>query len=193
MIVLLVRHGHSVSNEQNIYQGISIDDELSNQGKQEAKDVYTWCVNHHFTPRRIISSPLKRAQQTATIIYEEFNDNNIVFEINESFKEINLGYLEGLTKTKAQIEYPEELRQLKATNYDFSCLHGEEKLQVEQRVNEVITYLQSIGEEMVLVVSHGAFIREMLQMILKDSYKRIKISNGQVIPITVRKGDFTND
>lgn len=191
MVVLLVRHGQSYGNVEGIYQGISTDYDLSQQGICEAKDVYNWCVGHGLLPQRIITSPLLRAVHTATIIYKRISDTSVAFEKMQALQEVYLGKIEGLKKEYVKRYYRDQMLLLKQNNYDFAILKGETRRNVRKRACCVLRYLNLLEEDVVMVVTHGAFMRELLQLMLQQDGGKRDIKNGQVIKlITDERGGY---
>lgn len=65
--LLLMRHGKSVGNENNIIQGVS-DFALTLSGKRDVERLVSENISKFDDYERIISSDLKRAVQTADIL-----------------------------------------------------------------------------------------------------------------------------
>ena len=66
----LIRHAQSLANAERRYQGQSYDTDLSDLGCQQAKILADFLRSEPI--RKIVTSPLKRAHQTAEIIAENF-------------------------------------------------------------------------------------------------------------------------
>ena len=104
MKILFVRHGESVDDIEDRYGG-SADFDLTEKGKKQisesAKKIATLDENFEI----ILTSPLKRAFQTAEIIANELH---LEVEVFAYLKERNLnGVLTGLVRSEAQKKYPE--------------------------------------------------------------------------------------
>ena len=69
---LIVRHGHSVANEQSIFAGIT-DVALSKIGEQQAEAVSNYILNNHQIDA-IYSSQLSRAKNTIKKVSESLNE-----------------------------------------------------------------------------------------------------------------------
>lgn len=94
MAILMVRHGQTNWNVERRVQG-STDIELNETGIEQAKLVSKKLKEEKID--RIISSPLKRAKQTAQIIAKEV-DCPIIYE--EGLMEREFGDFEGLKATE---------------------------------------------------------------------------------------------
>lgn len=102
--VIIVRHGESVWNSENKFTGWT-DVELSNKGKEEAKNAGVILKNYKFDVA--YTSVLKRAIDTLKIILDELN---IDIPIKYSYKlnERHYGALQGLNKDEMRKKYGEE-------------------------------------------------------------------------------------
>ena len=103
----------------------------------------------------IISSPLKRARETAEII-----NGKLGLEIieNDLLKERDFGNLEGLTWEEFSKKYPEEASK---NNIDFQpeLEKGEKIEDVENRLKEFIAWLKASGYKKPLLVTYAGVIR----------------------------------
>ncbi|RMF95747.1 MAG: histidine phosphatase family protein, partial [Candidatus Schekmanbacteria bacterium] len=73
--IILIRHGESLLNEKKCVQG-QLDSHLTERGKKQALTLLSQLkdINTNF----IISSPLKRAKETAEIIADNLNVKVII-------------------------------------------------------------------------------------------------------------------
>ncbi|MBW2600237.1 MAG: histidine phosphatase family protein [Deltaproteobacteria bacterium] len=90
MKLILVRHGQTLWNREKRVQGIS-DIELSNRGRAQADSLARSLRDEKIDT--IISSPLKRAIQTAEAIN---HFHHLPIEHEEDLKELNMGDFEGM-------------------------------------------------------------------------------------------------
>ena len=98
---IFLRHGRSLADDEGKHEGL-YDSPLTEIGIRQAKNIAEILKSYDFD--LIISSPLKRALQTAEIISKTLN---IEIEVNDLFKERDNGILAGLTFEEAEIKYPE--------------------------------------------------------------------------------------
>lgn len=101
MKLIIVRHGESMGDIEQRYEGKS-DFELSSKGHLQAACLSKWLAETQ-SITTIITSPLKRAVQTAEYISSSTNAP-ILYE--ELLSEIDLGYVTGLPKNEANRLYP---------------------------------------------------------------------------------------
>lgn len=156
------RHGQSTSNLNHLWGGHT-DSELTEQGYAQAHSAGAGLRQAGTHIDLIISSPLKRAHNTAIIIAEEigYPVDNIV--IDERFIERSFGVLDG------QPDNPEWLTGAGYKNLDN--IEGAENVEhVQQRAAAALDYLKTLPQENILVVGHGAFGRGLLRTIHGQPY-----------------------
>jgi broad specificity phosphatase PhoE len=99
MKILFVRHGESVDDVEDRYGG-SADFDLTEKGKNQVSESAKKISSLDEKFEIVLSSPLKRALQSAEIIS---NQLDIEVEVFEYLKERNLnGILTGLTRSEAK-------------------------------------------------------------------------------------------
>ena len=86
-MIILVRHGRTELNRSRCLQG-RVDATLDEVGEQQADTVGTYLASE-LQVSRIISSPLQRAQQTASRIAQQFEIGSV--DIDERWIEIDYG------------------------------------------------------------------------------------------------------
>ncbi|MCI0542513.1 histidine phosphatase family protein, partial [bacterium] len=89
-LLSLMRHGRTGMNESHLMVG-SIDDPLSPTGRQDAEEKAR-CLQEKRTYSRIVSSPMKRAKETAEIFGKVFD---IPVEFDSRLRERCVGEQEG--------------------------------------------------------------------------------------------------
>ena len=146
MNIYVVRHGKTIMNEQGLIQGtinISLSElgiKQANETKESLKDIiFDLCI----------SSPLKRAVETAKIIV----DNKCKIITDDRLLERVMGTYEG----KKHTEYA------KSNYWDLkldSSNNGVEKVsELFKRVDAFLKYVKTLNCKNVLLVSHAATIR----------------------------------
>lgn len=147
MKLYVTRHGETSYNVKNLICGIT-DIELNDHGRNQAKQIAEKIVEENIDI--IISSPLKRAKETASIIAERINKE---IQIDDRLHEIDFGIFEG--KPGKTLEFKEVKK-----NHAMSYPQGEKLFAVVQRV---YNFLDEINEryknQTVLVVCHGGIVR----------------------------------
>lgn len=155
----VVRHGETDYNASGRFHGIT-DTELNENGRSQARTVSKKLERVYDV---IITSPLKRAKETAEILNAELK---IDLQQNDLLKERDFGNLEGLTWEEFQLKFPQEAA-LNTANYQANLNKGETIAQVESRVDEFLEWLTKSGYKRPLIVTHAAIIR-ILERKLKN-------------------------
>ncbi|MEL6459590.1 MAG: alpha-ribazole phosphatase [Cyanobacteria bacterium J06621_15] len=109
--VIIVRHGQSTYNTVRRIQGHLDKSVLTEKGRNDAVKVGKALNDISFDA--IYCSPLKRAKQTANIIYDEIKanlDNTPALQENYKIKEIHLPLWEGMLATEVQEKFPEDYK-----------------------------------------------------------------------------------
>ena len=139
-----VRHGLSEMNKQGIYSG-STETPLAPEGVKQAEEAgrEAKALNIDF----IISSPLKRARDTASIIAKKISYPTDKIVLDERFVERTMGILEGTPYTGAK---------------DIDHHDGvETDAEILERARQGLEYLKTLGHDNILVVGHGAIGRAL--------------------------------
>ncbi len=149
MILYLVRHGETVTNKSGLIQG-QRDVELSDKGIENAKELKE--IIGSLDIDVVISSPLKRAIDTAKII----TDNKYPINIDDRIIERDWGLIEGIKFTEVD----------SSKNWNFSENTGDNQIEKVQdflkRLSEFLEDLRNkYKDKKVLVVAHSAVLRGM--------------------------------
>ena len=157
--LFLVRHGETAANAEMRYLG-SRDDPLTERGILQARRLAD--AFERLPVTAVISSPLKRAVDTATPIGEKCG---VPVRIDVRLREGGFGTWEGLTRKEVLGRSPEDARLLEKWEGDPRCSPpgGESMEGVRQRVAELIAEerTRSVPGRIVLV-SHVGPIKALL-------------------------------
>ena len=105
--LILVRHGQSEWNEQNLFTGWR-DPGLTKLGIQEAKKAGSLILDKGIRFDEMFTSMLVRAQNTGAIILDSIGQQDIPITKNQSLNERNYGSLAGLNKDDARKKWGKE-------------------------------------------------------------------------------------
>jgi 2,3-bisphosphoglycerate-dependent phosphoglycerate mutase len=97
--LLLVRHGQSTWNVENLFTGW-VDVDLSEQGVREAQQAGVEILREGFTPDLVVTSVLKRAIRTQWLILDAMDLLWLPVERHWRLNERHYGALQGLNKTQ---------------------------------------------------------------------------------------------
>jgi 2,3-bisphosphoglycerate-dependent phosphoglycerate mutase len=114
--LVIVRHGESVWNKENIFTGWT-DVDLSELGVEQAIEAGKILNEKGFSFDLAFTSILKRATDTLDLILKEM-DLNIPIERSWRLNERHYGALQGMNKEDIKNEYGEEMRQKWRRSYD---------------------------------------------------------------------------
>lgn len=182
MKILFVRHGESVDDIEDRYGGAA-DFDLTEKGKHQVSESAKKISSLDEKFEVILSSPLKRASQSAEIISKELG---IKVEIFEYLKERNLnGVLTGLTRTEAKEKYPEVVE----THNRWEYVDGSEREEdFNNRVRNGIKYLLNMKYGSVVMVTHGLFLRAFFKEMMDIDVK--KVADGSFVLLSEKDGRF---
>lgn len=179
--IYLVRHGESTLNVKKVYYGWT-DCQLSEDGIRQANHIKK--ISQNIDYEYIISSPLKRALNTAQIIQsnKELINNTKEIIIDDRIKEINFGDWENKSF--------KQLQDLNSDTFNKWCTDwkntappcGESFMDLYKRVVEFTNHLtEEYQNENVLVVAHQGTLRIIVSYLLKlneDGYWNFEFEQG---------------
>ena len=105
--IFLIRHGKPIRHSGKIFLG-QADVPLSDLGKEEALVAGKKLLSLNAKPKRIYSSDLKRAKETADIIAEIFGDIPVIPDI--LFRDMAMGSWDGELIDDIKKKFPEEYK-----------------------------------------------------------------------------------
>jgi 2,3-bisphosphoglycerate-dependent phosphoglycerate mutase len=130
--LILVRHGQSEWNEQNLFTGWK-DPGLTELGIKEAKNAGSLISDKGIQFDEMFTSMLVRAQDTGAIILDSINQQNIPITKNQALNERNYGSLAGLNKDDARKKWGEEQVHIWRRSFDIPPPEGESlKIQLKE-------------------------------------------------------------
>ncbi|MFE0148163.1 bifunctional RNase H/acid phosphatase [Nonomuraea sp. NPDC059007] len=160
--LLLLRHGETPLSVERRFSGLG-DAELTPNGLAQAAAAAERLSREPYRLDVIVSSPLKRARQTAEAVAARAG---LGVEVDEDLRETDFGAWEGHTFTEIQRRWPEELAAWLAEP-SVAPPDGESFAEAARRVQRVRDRLveQHLGKT-VLVVSHVTPIKMLLRFAL---------------------------
>lgn len=158
--ITFLRHGESVGNAENRYQG-QMDFPLSKLGEAQARALAARWKTEGFSFDQIVTSPLARAARTAQIIAEALT---VPIELNPLWMERHNGRMAGLTH--------DEIIALDIPTPDFIHIYfpqgetGESEWDLYVRAGQAMQSLLRKPPARYLVVSHGAILNQVLYTVM---------------------------
>lgn len=133
-------------------------------------------------PGRIISSPLSRARETASIIRQAFPD--VCLEEDERITDIDVGLWEGMSLVEVKEKYPAEYETWETAPSAFRFPNGESLRDVGERV---WPFVQSLIPELslhdLILVSHRLTLKVLILMVLGadlNSFWRLRVDTASL-------------
>ena len=152
----LIRHGVTAWNKTGQFQGHT-DIPLSAEGQKQARVLAKHLAKATETVDLVYSSPLKRAVETAEIVFPQFE---IIQD--ERLKEIHFGIFEGHTQTEN--EASELWGKWYADPFKRKAPQGESYEDVRLRA---VAWMESLPElERIVAVAHSGTIQMLLSYVL---------------------------
>ncbi|MFY9305255.1 MAG: phosphoglyceromutase [Rhodoluna sp.] len=133
--LILLRHGNSLWNQQNLFTGW-VDVDLSDQGRAEAKRAGELLAESGLAPDLLYTSLLRRAISTANIALDEAKRSWIEVKRSWRLNERHYGALQGKDKAQTLAEYGPEQFQIWRRSFDVPPPPIEDTDQYSQAADE---------------------------------------------------------
>ena len=166
MKILFVRHGKDSDQHRGGWSQL----DLLPEGKREAEALADYLAQHkedyHFT--KIITSDLKRAETTATILAETLQ---LPLEKERDLRETNNGDLAGMLNSEADQKFPRLY--FRSLAMDEHYPNGESPREFYQRIKTWFQlFLQENNDsaETQIVVTHGGVINIIYHLVNKREW-----------------------
>ena len=168
-LLVLVRHGQSEWNLQNLFTGWR-DVDLSAQGVAEAKAAGQRLKAKGLTFGVAFTSALKRAQRTLDLMLAELGQTGLPTFKDQALNERDYGDLSGLNKDDAREKWGEEQVQVWRRSYDVPPPGGESLKDTLARalpyyVQEILPCV--LRGQRTLVSAHGNSLRALIMVLEK--------------------------
>jgi len=211
--LILLRHGNSVWNQENLFTGW-VDVDLSDLGRQEAKRAGELLAESGLKPDLLYTSRLKRAINTAHIALNAAERSWIDVKRDWRLNERHYGALQGKDKAQTLAEYGPEQFQIWRRSFDvppppiddndkYSQAHDEryaglgDALPKTECLKDVLIRMMPLWEneisqdliagKTVLVTAHGNSLRSLvkhLDGVSDDEIAELNIPTG--IPLVYK-------
>jgi broad specificity phosphatase PhoE len=174
-----MRHGETDANHKLIVQG-RMDNPLNEYGRLQAKRTAEYLIKNHERFDLVVSSPLKRAYETAKIMVDHFDFPKQVL-INSQLTERNFGDYDGkqIDDTYARLVVSDTIPNM------------EKNADLENRVLTALqTLCESHPEKKILVVAHSHVIKAILVKLLPDFTYTSYLFNCSLNYLSFDEGKF---
>ena len=159
--LVLWRHGETDYNAAGRMQG-HYDSALTEVGWNQARFAVPGLAR--FEPDLVMSSDLRRAMDTATVLTETIG---VPLRVDKRLRETHLGDWQGLTGAQVDADWPGE-RETWRSDPTWAPPGGESRVEVADRAAEVVADLLADTEDggTVLLASHGGLITTLTARLL---------------------------
>jgi uncharacterized phosphatase len=173
--VYFVRHGESEANAAGIAAGGGLDVGLTEDGRAQARK-----IGEDFKKKKVdlvVSSPMKRAYETANIIATAIGYNPEKIITNQLFVERHLGDLTGIKAERLK------------TYYDAGALPPsvESTADVHRRMVQGLEWLKALDAERIILVSHGGPGRMIRTIYQQEHHSQMnsleRIGNAEILEL----------
>jgi uncharacterized phosphatase len=178
-VICIVRHGETDWNAQGRLQGKE-DIELNDAGRQQARRIAAYLSGDHWDA--VVSSPLKRALETAQIISGILSISEI--EVEEQITERDYGEASGLFPEDRRSRFPDGI----PGQEDFELFR-------QRAMSGLKKIVRDHAGKRIVVISHGALTNSILYTLSGGEFGSFKtrLRNGCINQITVKDGKWTVD
>ena len=160
----LLRHGQTEFNVKKLVQG-RCDSPLTDLGRKQAGMAAAWLKGHDVVPDKVVSSPLGRAMDTASLVAYELLGSDAAVEPCEGIIERCYGAFE---------EGPHDALPTDVWDpgEDLVPFGGEGSRALQERMVGALTNLMgSEGIETLLAVSHGSASRQFIKAAAPEGFE----------------------
>lgn len=190
MNIYFLRHGQTEENIKRTYYG-SLDVQLNEKGITQAEKAGKIFKEIEFD--KVFISEKMRTFQTAQIALK---DRKVQLIKDKRINEIDFGKFEGKTYDELCKLYPEKVKLWQENWEEFCPDEGESYKIFYKRVKEFMEAIKELGEENILIVTHGGVIRAVYSYILDENmgfYWKFASRNGDISIIKYEYENFFID
>ena len=177
-MILLARHGETVSNKERRFQG-QLDVPLNDTGREQARALAERLREEPLAA--LYASPLSRARETAEIVGAALG---LEVRLDDRLKEVDVGAWQERLKDDLEREDPGAWAAFRAAGEDFRFPGGESLRDQQERVIDALVDVTQRGDLPALVVCHRGVIRAALahtHIRGLDTYHEWTVPNGELI------------
>ena len=160
----LLRHGQTEFNVKKLVQG-RCDSPLTDLGRKQAGKAAAWLKDHGVVPDKVVSSPLGRAMDTASLVATELLGPDAAVEPCEGIIERSYGTFE---------EGPHDALPTDVWDpgEELVPFGGEGSHALQERMVGTLTNLMGAdGIETLLAVSHGSASRQFIKAAAPEGFE----------------------
>ncbi len=164
MIIYIVRHGQTEENIQRMLQG-HLPGTLTEKGKEQIRTAAERLSQEDVPFRRIVTSDLKRAVDSANIIAERLSLPVVPMKM---LRERDWGNYTGMPLPEALDKYKKDGKWM------FPDGSAESEEEIFQRAKDALKELKErYRDDAIIVVTHGQFARNLIAARFNSSYHEV--------------------
>ena len=189
--VILIRHGESEANREDIFAGhLNVD--LMPKGVEQAQKTAQYIVEN-YTVDKIYASDLKRAYKTGKTLADKLGMEIIA---DKRFREIDAGEWDGIKFNELGDKYAEDFRIWRDDIANAKCTGGESVEDLRKRVFGAATEVaENNDRKTVVIATHATPIRVMQTYVQMGSLEKMNdipwVSNASVSVFEYDNGKWT--
>jgi len=184
--LVLVRHGQSEWNLQNLFTGWR-DPDLTQKGHEEAMQAGKKLKAAGISFDQAYTSELKRARITCQHILDGVSQGNLPIIRDQALNERDYGDLSGLNKDEARGRWGEEQVHIWRRSYDISPPGGESLRDTGARVwpyyiHRILPPL--LRGQTILIAAHGNSLRALimaLEGLSREEIVKLELATGEPV------------
>ncbi len=184
MKLYLLRHGITEGNKERHFNGCRTDEPLSQEGRDALK-----AIDDIPADAFKVSSPMKRARETAGIFFPEADPLII-----EDLREMDFGIFEG--KNHAMLDGDPAYQAWLDSGGEACIPEGETisdfRVRVMKGLGEAVTAASSNGADTLCIVAHGGTIMAAMSGLTGEEYLGFNAPNGAGYVIELETDDAGN-
>lgn len=188
--LLLIRHGESTANREDVFSG-HYDVELEEKGKKQAIQTAQYLVSTYQIDK-VYASDLKRAFATGKAVADLLGLEVIA---NPALREIDGGKWEKVKFADLPKMYPEDYQIWMEDIGRARCTGGESTEEVAKRVYEAVLKIAKENDgKTVVVAAHAMSVRALQSMIQTGGTEKMQeifwVSNASVSELIYENGEW---
>ena len=189
--LILIRHGESEANREDIFAGhLNVD--LMPKGVEQAQKTAQYIVEN-YTVDKIYASDLKRAYKTGKTLADKLGMEIIA---DKRFREIDAGEWDGIKFNELGDKYAEEFRIWRDDIANAKCTGGESVEDLRKRVFGAATEVAENNDgKTVVIATHATPICVMQTYVQMGSLEKMNdipwVSNASVSVFEYDNGKWT--
>ena len=187
MDIYIVRHGETQWNKEEVFRGRK-DVPLNETGRKQAEQAGAYFRG--IPVKRIISSPLARAVETAAGISAA---TGVPVERMEELTDINFGIWEGLPLKEVEERYPDAFALWGISPDKVQIADGETLAEVRERISRGLARTAGLAGA-VVVVTHRAICKILVLSLLRmgnEHFWAMKYDPGSITLLEGNGAHFT--